>query len=543
MKIQISHINPDFVDERGGIARVVDQDKFPIRAILRITSKAGSIRANHYHKHDYHYIYIESGKCEYSEKPVNKPNSKIETITLNPGDLVLTNPGIIHAVKFLEDTVFYAFTTEKREQDQYEGDTVRITIVEEEKSFDLKYCRLCKSKNLKLVLDLGKTALANSFLKKEELVKEEPMFPLALNFCLDCGQLQTTHVVSPELMFRDYVWVSSTSPVTVSHFEEYANSVFRGLKMKKNDLVVEMGSNDGVLLKPFKKLGAKVLGVDPARNVAERTTKDGILTLPNYFNPQIAQQILNDYGKAKVIAGNNVFAHIHDLDEILKAVDILLDDNGSFIIEFPYLIDFIEKNLFDITYHEHLSYLAIGPLDKFFKNHGMQIFDVVKTPVHGGSTRVFVKKHNGKYNVSNSVNKFMHLEEEKGLHKVQTYDQFAKKVKNNKEELTQLLKSLKRQNKKIVGYGAPAKGNTLLSYFGIDNNMLDYIVDDSKYKHGLFTPGTHIPVTDPSLLEKLKPDYVFILAWNFAEPIMNKLTNFKKEGGLFIIPVPKPYII
>jgi hypothetical protein len=411
------------------------------------------------------------------------------------------------------------------------------------KVFKLKHCRLCKSTNIIPILNLGKTALANSFLTKKQLKEKELFFPLGLNFCLKCGQLQTTHVVSPELMFRNYVWVSSTSPVTRDHFKEYAETVFDKLKMKKGDLVVEMGSNDGVLLKPFKKMGAKVLGVDPAINVAKRTTKQGILTLPYFFDSKIAKKIVKKYGKAKVISGNNVFAHINDLDEILSGVDILLDKNGVFVIEFPYLIDFVEKNLFDLVYHEHLSYLAITPLSKFFKKHGMEIFSVIKTPVHGGSVRLFVQRVNGEYIVDRSVNKFIELEKQKRLDKLQTYKQYAKNIKRNKESLVKIINNIKSKNKSIVGYGAPAKGNTLLSYFKIDNKTLNYIVDDSPYKLNLYTPGTHILVTKPSEIIKNKPDYVLILAWNFAEPIMDKLNKYKEEGGHFIIPVPKPHVI
>jgi len=407
----------------------------------------------------------------------------------------------------------------------------------------LRYCRLCKGKHLKTVLNLGKTALANSFLTKSQLRNNEPVFPLALRFCLDCGQLQTSHVVNPELLFRDYVWVSSTSPVTVSHFQDYADSTFKKLGMKKGDLVVELGSNDGVLLKPFREKGARVFGVDPARNVALRATLEGIPTLPYYFNSELARLIVEKQGQAKVIIGNNVFAHIHDLDEIVKGVDELLDKDGVFIIEFPYLVDFLDKNLFDLVYHEHLSYLAINPLDKFFGSHNMQIFNVIKTPVHGGSVRVFVKMKSGKYRRSRTVQKYIDMERNKGLDKERTYLRFAKKVNGNRKMLRALLRKLKRENKRIVGYGAPAKGNTLLSYFGIDNNILDYIVDDSHYKQGLYTPGTHIPVIDISEIFKTKPDYIVVLAWNFAKPIMAKLPEYKQNGGSFIIPVPKPYIV
>ncbi|MDP2638327.1 MAG: class I SAM-dependent methyltransferase [Candidatus Levybacteria bacterium] len=404
------------------------------------------------------------------------------------------------------------------------------------------YCRLCKSKKLKKVLDLGKTPPANSFLKKTQLKDKEDFFPLVVNFCTNCGQLQLSHVVSPEILFRHYVWVSSTSPVTVRHFEEYASSVFKKVNLKKGDLVVEMGSNDGVLLKPFKRLGAKVLGVDPARNVARRATKEGILTLPHFFNVKIAEGIVKKYGKAKVIAANNVFAHINDLDEIVKAVCNLLDKEGVFVIEAPYNIDLVEKNLFDIVYHEHVSYLAIKPLDKFFKSFGMQVFDVVKREVHGGSVRIFVKMDGAKHEVSKSVKEFIDLENEKKLFDINTYYEFAKQVERNKISLLKLLKKLKKENKSIAGYGAPAKSTTLLHYFGIGKEIIDFIADDSHFKHGLYSPGKHIPVVPPQNLYTKKPDYLLILAWNFANPIMKMHAKFRAQGGKFIVPVPEPKI-
>lgn len=411
-----------------------------------------------------------------------------------------------------------------------------------EKVKKIDYCRLCKSKKLEKVLDLGKTPPANSFLKKSQLKDKGDFFPLVVNFCYSCGQLQLSHVVNPEILFRHYVWVSSTSPITVAHFEEYSNSVFRKLKLMKGDLVVEMGSNDGVLLKPFKKLGAKVLGVDPARNVARRAAKEGIPTLPHFFSVKVARLIAKKYGRAKVITANNVFAHIHNLDEVVGGVYELLDKEGTFIIEAPYNVDLLEKNLFDIVYHEHLSYLSIRPLDRFFKAHGMRIFDVVKRPVHGGSVRVFVKISGAKHKIKSSVQKFIYLEKRKKLSDVNTYRRFAKKIKENKRKLSKLLRTLKEEDKSIAGYGAPAKSTTFLHYFDIGKETLDFIVDDSPFKQGLFTPGKHIPVVSPENLYTKKPDYLLILAWNFADSIRQIHERFRKEGGKFIVPVPTPKI-
>ena len=403
-------------------------------------------------------------------------------------------------------------------------------------------CRLCKSNNLEKVLDFGSTPPANSFLRRSQLKNKEDFFPLVVNFCTNCGQLQLSHAVNPEILFRHYVWVSSTSRVTVAHFEEYARTVFASLKMKKGDLVVEMGSNDGVLLKPFKALGARVIGIDPARNVAARATREGIPTMPNFFNINVAQRILKIQGKATVIAANNVLAHINDLDEIMHAVYELLDNEGCFIIEAPYSIDLVEKNLFDIVYHEHLSYLSIRPLVKFFQRFGMRIFDVVKTPVHGGSVRLFVCFKGAKHRTKKSVQRFIDLERRKKLHDIETYRTFARKIRKNKIALVSLLKKLKKRNKRIAAYGAPAKSTTLLHYFDIGTQTIDFIVDDSLYKVGLFTPGTHIPVLATDELYKQKPDYVLILAWNFAASIMNMHRKFAVQGGRFIIPVPIPTI-
>ncbi len=407
----------------------------------------------------------------------------------------------------------------------------------------IDFCRLCKSKQLVGVLNLGSSPPANSFLKKSQLGTKENFFPLVVNFCANCGQLQLSHVVSPEILFRNYVFVSSTSRVTVAHFEEYARSVFNKVKLKKGDLVVDLGSNDGVLLKPFKKLGAKVLGVDPARNVARCATKQGIPTLPHFFNVKLAKQIAQKYGMAKVITANNVFAHIHDLDDIVRGVLALLDPEGAFIIEAPYNIDLLEKNLFDIIYHEHLSYLSIRPLQKFFNSHDMEIFDVVKREVHGGSVRIFVKKISAKHKFEKSVQVFTELEEKNKLSDIRTYREFAKNIAKNKTELVQLLKKLKEKNKHIAGYGAPAKSTTLLHYFNIGRETLDFIVDDSPFKQGLFTPGKHIPVVATDELYTRKPDYVLILAWNFADSIMNMHDKYKRMGGKFIIPVPTPKVI
>ncbi len=413
------------------------------------------------------------------------------------------------------------------------------------KSLFKKYphCRFCLNKKLIQVIDLGNQPAANAFLSKRQLKEKEYYFPLKVNFCPECGQLQLTHVVSPDYLFRNYVYVSSTSQVFVAHFEKYAQSVYKKIKLDTDSLVVDIGSNDGILLKPFKKLGTKVLGVDPARKIAREATRNGVPTIPEYFDQQLANQITKKWGFADVITFNNVFAHVPYIDELILAANKLLKPEGVLIIEAPYLVVFLKKNLFDTIYHEHVSYLSVRPLQTLFKRFNMAIFDVEETDSHGGSIRVFVKKNESKRKIEKSVDEDIKTERRLGLANVQTYKKFAKKIDQNKESLNKLLRKLKSKGKTIIGYGAPAKGNTLLNYFCLEPEILDYIVDDSPYKQGLFTPGMHIPVVSSECIIRDKPDYILILAWNFAESIMKKLSDYKKNGGKFIIPIPKPVII
>lgn len=404
-------------------------------------------------------------------------------------------------------------------------------------------CRACKGVKLTRIFSFGPQPPANAFLNKEEFAKPELFFPLDVYFCHGCSLVQLMDIVSPELLFKDYVYVSSTSPAFIAHFQSFANSVFSRFNLSPASLVVDIGSNDGILLRPFQALGASVLGIDPAVKIAHQATADGIETLPYFFNQALAKKLVAERGRATVIAGTNVFAHVNDLDELVEGVKTLLAPNGSFIIEAPYLVDFLEKNLFDTVYHEHLSYFAVRPLYTLFSRLGMEIFDVEKVNSHGGSLRVFVKHRGAEQENRESVKQYMAREEYLKLDSLAPYKDFAKRVEKNKEDLLSLLREFKLKGKIIAGYGASAKGNTLLNYFGITNEMVDYMVDDSLWKQGLYTPGTHIPVVAAKKLAESRPDYILILAWNFAEQIMDKLKEFKAGGGKFIIPVPTPKVI
>lgn len=403
-------------------------------------------------------------------------------------------------------------------------------------------CRVCKGKHLGRVFSFGPTPLANAFLQKSQINDPEYYFPLDVFFCQTCSFLQLGVVVDPEVLFGDYVYVSSTSPVFIKHFEDFAKDVVKEYQLAKDSLVIDIGSNDGILLKPFKAFDMKVLGVEPAKHIATIAKKDGIPTIAEYFTVSTAKNIIKKYRKAKVVTATNVFAHIDDLDEVIKGLEVLLDTDGVFIIEAPYLADFLQKRYFDLVYHEHLSYWSVNALITIFKRFDMKVIDVEKVPVHGGSLRVFVARKKSTFPVKKSVDRFIKLERKLGFDDIQTYFSYTKNVQQNKLLLLTMLARLKSKGKKIAGYGAPAKGNTLLNFFSIGSETLDYIVDDSPLKQGLFSPGKHIPVVAASELLKNRPDYLLILAWNFANPIMNNLPSFKKSGGKFIVPVPEPTI-
>lgn len=402
------------------------------------------------------------------------------------------------------------------------------------------HCRLCQSEDLEQFLDLGAQPPANAFLRKEDFSKEA-IYPLRIGVCRNCFFVQLMDIVDPDILFRNYLYVSSTSPVFVKHFEDYARFIDDRFHVK-GGLVVDIGSNDGILLKPFQALGAKVLGIDPAHAIGEMATKEGVPTITGYFTEDVARDIVEKHGKAKAITANNVFAHIHDLDEVMRAVRVLLSEDGVFVIEAPYLVVFLENKLFDTVYHEHLSYIAITPLISFFAKYDMEIIGVETVATHGGSVRIMVGRK-GVHQADPRVTEYTVEEKTKGLQDLETYKKFATEVLENRRLLTALLGTLKKEGKRIAGYGAPAKGNTLLNFMHIGPDTVEYIIDDSPLKQGLFTPGMHIPVVSGLRLKAHHPDYLFLLAWNFADPIMKKNQEFVNKGGKFIIPVPVPRIV
>jgi SAM-dependent methyltransferase len=404
-------------------------------------------------------------------------------------------------------------------------------------------CRICSSNNLELILDLGEQPPSNAFIKKEDLKKCEDKFPLRLYLCKECYLLQLLDIVDKEILFREYLYLTSASKPSVNHFKKYAYDVYEEfLKQNKNPLVIEIGSNDGTLLKEFKKLGCSVLGIEPAKNIAKIANDAGITTENTFLNYDIVKKKSLEK-KAAIIVGNNVFGHIDDLKEFMKCVKMLSKEKGVFIFEVPYLLNLIQKLEFDTVYHEHLSYFSLIPLMRLMDEFNLEIFDVKKQKVHGGTIRVFVSEKN---NFKKTINfeKMIKFEKEFGINEIQTYQKFSENVKELKNKLQNELLKFKKEGKIIFGYGAPAKGNVLLNYCNIGTEFLDYIIDTTPLKQGLYTPGMHIPVkSDKENIEKPSKQIALLLAWNYEEEIINKEELFLKNGGKFLIPIPTPKII
>ena len=401
-------------------------------------------------------------------------------------------------------------------------------------------CRLCGSGRLELALTLGKTPLANEFVTEAERGLPQDRFPLDVHLCLDCGHAQLLDVVDPERLFRNYVYVSSTSAIFVDHFRRYAEAMLRFTGMPRGSTVVEIGSNDGVLLRFFQQAGMRVLGVDPARAIAEAATKDGIQTLPEFFDLELATRLKHAGWSASLIVANNVFAHADDLHGITEGVAHLLDPDGLFVFEVSYLMDVLEKTLFDTVYHEHLSYHTVKPLVPFFERHGLELIDVTRVDTHGGSLRGIAKRRGGRWPNQARVPELIALEETRGLDRLDSFQRFFAQIQQRKKELLTLLREGKRKGERMVGFGAPAKATTLMFHFELGPKMLDALIDDSPWKQGLYSPGYHLPVGPSSWLydPARRPDDVMILAWNFAGSIMQKHQAFREAGGRFIVPLP-----
>lgn len=405
-------------------------------------------------------------------------------------------------------------------------------------------CRFCNSPLSEVFVDLGKSPLSNSYLSKQDLNKAESFYPLKTFVCSSCFLVQLQEFEAPGSIFSNYSYFSSYSDSWLKHAQVYSKMAIDRFKLSKESMVIELASNDGYLLKNFVEQGIPCLGIEPAENVAEAAIELGIPTISKFFGKDLAYELLENDKKADLIIANNVLAHVPNINDFVAGIKIILKSTGVATLEFPHLLKLIEENQFDTIYHEHFSYLSFLTVVKIFGHYGLKIFDVDEIPTHGGSLRIYAThSENSEHQIRSSVNRLSEKEKKAGLDRVDTYLHFAKEVKRIKCDILDGLTELHGNNKIIVGYGAAAKGNTLLNYCGITNDMVDFVVDRNPNKVGKYLPGTGIPIRDVELVNEVQPDYLFILPWNLKDEIIEQNKFVRQWGGQFITPIPEFQIV
>ncbi len=404
-------------------------------------------------------------------------------------------------------------------------------------------CRYCASPLKDAFLELGTMPLANSYLSPNQVQADEFTCPLSLTYCQLCHLVQLTHVVPPDLMFSNYLYVSSTTKTFQTHFAEYAYNVKQKLEKSGNILAVDIGSNDGLLLKCYKQEGMEAVGIEPAKNLSEAANREGLTTLNRYFDAECVERIKKEYGTADIVSANNVFAHIDNVGAVCHNVGKLLSEKGIFVVEFPYLVTMVEEMLFDMIYHEHLSYISVTAVNYLIAKCGLELFDIERVSPHGGSLRVFIQKRGGGREISKRVSTLLGEEIRKGYDRKATYSAFGNRVAETKKQLIKTIKEIKSKGKSISGYGAPAKASTIINCCGLNREQIDYIVDDNPLKQGKLSPGARIPIVSSDHLNQNPTDYVVIFAWNFAQEIIQKVGTLRAKGVKFVIPLPEPKIV
>jgi SAM-dependent methyltransferase len=404
-------------------------------------------------------------------------------------------------------------------------------------------CRLCGSASLERVLPIRPSPIGDAFVTAERKTEPQDIYPLDCYLCLGCGHLQNLDVVDPDVLFRDYTYRTSVSLGLVEHFKRYARSVVEGLGIPQGSLVVEIGSNDGSLLKAFKSEGMRVQGIDPARNIAASATQDGVPTIPDFFTSRLATTIKAEQGSAAVFCANNVFAHIDDMSDVVDGIRLLLADDGAFVFEVSYIVDMIDNMVFDTIYHEHVSHHALIPLETFLDRHDMTLFHVARTGTKGGSIRAFAQpRSTRKRPRSAELSALIAEEERRGITEPQIYRDWFNAIESRKRKVLDLLDHAIAEGKTVAAYGASTTTTTLLYHFELEKRI-SFIVDDNPLKQGRFSPGAHIPVLPSSELGTKRPDIVVILAWIYAEPILKRNQAYLETGGRFLIPLPEPQMI
>ncbi|OGI00325.1 MAG: SAM-dependent methyltransferase [Candidatus Melainabacteria bacterium GWF2_37_15] len=400
----------------------------------------------------------------------------------------------------------------------------------------MKKCRFCNTELINTFVDLEMSPVSNSYIKQENLQSRECFYPLHVYVCHECFLVQLEEIESHENIFNEeYAYFSSYSDSWLKHCKAYSDMISKKLDLANNSLVVEIASNDGYLLQYFKEKNIPVLGIEPSMSVAKVAQEKGVETIIDFFSQKMAQK---QDKKADLIAGNNVLAHVPDINDFVAGLKILLKNEGTITMEFPHLLNLIKYNQFDTIYHEHFSYLSLYTVQKIFNEHGLDIYDVEELPTHGGSLRIYACQ-SGTKSITNNILDLLNKEKGFGLQNLTTYSDFSEKVRETKRKLLEFLIQLKNSRKTVIGYGAAAKGNTLLNYCGIRQDFIDYVVDKSPHKQGLFLPGTHIPIYSPEKIVETKPDYILILPWNIKDEIIEQLSYIQEWGGRFIVPIPE----
>jgi len=487
------------------------------------------MRANHYHPVQEQKVLLVKGQFISIYKSLLEKNAPKITHIVNEGDSVVTKPNVAHTMVFTKDSIFLNLVRGEREHENYGiTHTLPLSLVSDKERKDLlqiyKFdCRSCGGFNLKRVVSLGYQPLANNLLNN--INQKNEMFPLEMNYCSDCHNCQLSVVVDPKKMFTNYLYLSSTSNTFREHFDSAAKKYIKEFKLSSNKAyIIDIGSNDGVALKPFKKLKfKKILGIEPAKNLAKIANKEKIKTFNGFLNKKSLSKIKKN---ADLILASNVFAHSNELKEMGECMLNLLKNTGTIIIEVQYLMNTLRDVTFDNIYHEHYNYWSLTSLVRFFNKLGGKIYKAEKINTHGGSLRVYIKK-NAKIKIEKSVKNILNEEKSYGINNYKIYQDFAKKVYKIRDNVRKNIQNLKKTNKKIIGYGSPAKATTALNFFGISNEI-DFIIEDNKLKQGKFLPGMNIPILSKKDL-KNKPDCLLVLAWNFFEEIKKNNNNLGKE--------------